>query len=122
LWRVLDRIELIRRVILSKLRITGETTRALSLDPSRDDSGYFVLRFYLDGDYIDVYELLDSGQILRYSYALIHGGKRVLGYDNAPHHPEIYTYPHHKHYENQVLPLENPSIESFIEEVSQYLA
>lgn len=25
------------------------------------------------------------------------GGKRIFRYDNAPHHPEISTHPHHKH-------------------------
>jgi len=34
----------------------------------------------------------------KYSYTLIHNGKRVLGWDNAPHHPNIPNFPHHVHH------------------------
>lgn len=33
----------------------------------------------------------------RYDFALIYNDKRVLGWDNAPHHRQVSTHPHHKH-------------------------
>lgn len=33
----------------------------------------------------------------RYDFALIYKDKRVLGWDNAPHHRQVSTHPHHKH-------------------------
>ncbi|MCX7839967.1 MAG: DUF6516 family protein [Anaerolineae bacterium] len=33
----------------------------------------------------------------KYSYALIKENKRVLGWDNAPHHPHLANFPHHLH-------------------------
>jgi hypothetical protein len=34
----------------------------------------------------------------KYSYTLMLGTHRMLGWDNAPHHPTIPTFPHHVHY------------------------
>jgi len=53
------------------------------------------IRAYLLGDYIfDVY----YNQILeKYSYTLIKENKRILGWDNAPHHVNVETYPKHFH-------------------------
>ena len=39
-----------------------------------------------------------------------------MRYDNAPHHRKISTYPHHKHLEDKVFPVEKWSIEAFIRE------
>jgi hypothetical protein len=33
----------------------------------------------------------------KYSYALVKENKRVLGWDNAPHHPGLANFPHHLH-------------------------
>ncbi len=33
----------------------------------------------------------------KYAYALILNNKRVMGWDNAPHHPELKNFPHHFH-------------------------
>lgn len=41
----------------------------------------------------------------------------TLRYDNAPHHPQIATHPHHKHRNNDVLPSSRPSIEQVLQEV-----
>jgi len=37
----------------------------------------------------------------------------VLRYDNAPHHKELPTFPHHKHEGDKVEALYDYSIESF---------
>ncbi|MBI2997089.1 MAG: hypothetical protein HYY46_01315 [Deltaproteobacteria bacterium] len=41
----------------------------------------------------------------------------VFRYDNAPHHPEIPTYPDHKHSGDQVQSSPHPSIEQVLLEV-----
>jgi len=33
----------------------------------------------------------------KYGYTLIRGGQRILGWDNAPHHPGLESFPHHCH-------------------------
>ena len=56
---------------------------------------------FWDESYLDVYETVNTewGHPIKiyYSYTYIADGKRVFRYDNAPHHPEIKTHPHHKH-------------------------
>ena len=53
------------------------------------------LRFIIKGDYIcDVFYRASTGT---YSYALIKGSRRVLGWDNAPYYPHLLNAPHHHH-------------------------
>jgi hypothetical protein len=44
-------------------------------------------------------------------------GTLVFRYDNAPHHPEVVTYPDHKHQREQILASSHPPIEQILEEV-----
>ena len=44
----------------------------------------------------------------------------VFRYDNAPHHPEISSYPDHKHTEDDVVATRHPSIEKVLEEVQVF--
>lgn len=37
--------------------------------------------------------------VTHYHYAYINAdGKSQVSYDNSPHHPDLSTFPHHKHY------------------------
>lgn len=53
-----------------------------------------------EGNILDMYYNATLG---KYSYALVKDDKRVLGWDNAPHHPDIKSHPHHFHFQNAVL-------------------
>ena len=48
--------------------------------------------------------------------------KLVFRYDNAEHHTEVETYPHHKHVENEVLPSQNVDITAVINEIVKSFA
>lgn len=45
-------------------------------------------------------------------------GQMLFRYDNAPHHPEIASYPHHKHTSDQIIPSTEPSLKDVIKEIS----
>lgn len=45
-------------------------------------------------------------------------GKLVFRYDNAPHHHEIPTFPHHKHTSNKVMQSLMPSIKDILNEIT----
>ena len=45
-------------------------------------------------------------------------GRMIFRYDNAPHHPEISSFPHHKHLPNRVLPASLPSLKDLLNEIS----
>lgn len=56
-----------------------------------------------------------------YSYSYHWQGENsqlLIRWDNAPHHPQLITYPHHKHVEKKVL----PSHEIGILEVLAYIS
>ena len=48
-------------------------------------------------------------------------GKLLLRWDNAPHHPEIATYPDHKHIGDAVFPSSRISIEEVLRIISAQL-
>ncbi|MCK4615133.1 MAG: hypothetical protein KAU14_10050 [Thermoplasmata archaeon] len=55
----------------------------------------------IDGSilYFTEYVKLEKVRIKRdkYSFHWLKSGQMIFRYDNAPHHKEIKTYPHHKH-------------------------
>ncbi len=74
-----------------------------------------------EGASIMIAEFLKDGQIKKYTYVLLEGNVAVLRYDNAPHHKEIQTHPHHEHIAGKVKELQNPNLESFVKEVSVWV-
>jgi hypothetical protein len=52
----------------------------------------------VDGSNLRVSEVWIDGQLARYSYYWLDEADHLIaGWDNAPHHPEISTHPHHLH-------------------------
>jgi hypothetical protein len=45
-------------------------------------------------------------------------GRMLFRYDNAPHHPEIDAYPHHKHTSDGIIPSSMPSLQDILNEIS----
>lgn len=45
-------------------------------------------------------------------------GQTIFRYDNAPHRPEIPSFPHHKHAPDKVIPSLMPSIQDLLNEIS----
>ena len=48
-------------------------------------------------------------------------GKLIFRYDNAPHHPELDAYPHHKHTPNKITSSTMPSLKDVLNEISAYI-
>jgi hypothetical protein len=49
-------------------------------------------------------------------------GEAVLRYDNAPHHPDLPGFPHHKHVRNERLPAAEPTLSQVLNEVASLLS
>jgi uncharacterized protein DUF6516 len=49
-------------------------------------------------------------------------GHLIFRYDNAPHYPEIETFPHHKHVGETVIAAERPHLLAVIEEIQRTLS
>jgi len=74
-----------------------ETARKLILSPLVSDIEFLgtKVRAYLPKGYVlDIYY---NATKQKYSYTIIKQNKRIMGWDNAPHHKHVNTYPHHLH-------------------------
>ncbi len=61
----------------------------------------------------------------KYSYHMQNEGQMVFRYDNAPHHREISTFPHHKHVggnrEEHVVPSMEMTLIGLLREIGELL-
>ncbi len=60
---------------------------------------------------------------VHYAYTYMRNQQRVFRYDNAPHHPEIATHPHHKHIgaTDRLAPADPPSLSQVLAESEGWL-
>ena len=102
---------------------TGHPDYELSEDIDAEYVGNFWATIvFKDGSHLVVrFTLRSDGDIeeFDYSYQYIDPqGKRIFRYDDAPHHPEVTTHPHHLHKgpeptgraEDRVYPLDIPKV------------
>lgn len=79
-----------------------------------------------DGSRLLGVEVLEeaSKSLVRFRYRwqyLDTNDSSIFRYDNAPHHPEVNTFPHHKHTPSGIEPAEPPSPEQIISEVERHI-
>ena len=74
-------------------------------------------------EYITINKKTGEITALKYRYNYIDfENKLIFRYDNAPHHPEIPTHPHHKHLPNgTVTPAEKPTLQKILYEIFETL-
>ena len=59
---------------------------------------------------------------VKYRYHLMDSGKQmVFRYDNAPHFPQLTSFPHHKHLPTDVIATVEPDFRSVLVEVAGLL-
>ena len=57
-----------------------------------------------DGSNLRISESIVDGQLAAYSYCWLDETNRlIIGWDNAPHHRDIRTFPHHKHIRKKTI-------------------
>jgi len=57
---------------------------------------------FVNGDKLHIRESWEEDVISRYAYYWLDSAEQLrVGWDNAPHHSHLLTYPHHKHVEAQ---------------------
>ncbi len=61
-------------------------------------------------------------QIISYSYYWLRSDNSIIiGWDNAPHHQDIETFPHHKHIGKNIEPSQETSLEHVLTYISKFL-
>ena len=84
--------------------------------------------FFWDESFLDLYEVVSTelGYPIRvsYAYTYLRAAQLVFRYDSAPHHPEIVTFPHHKHVgpQDRVTPADQPSLSQVLAEIASWLS
>jgi hypothetical protein len=83
------------------------------------------LKFH-DGSLLDFDEVIifRNEQIIKLRYAYHYqneSGKVIFRYDNAPHYPNILTYPHHKHVGSAVEPAQVLDLSEILREIEQLI-
>jgi hypothetical protein len=94
-------------------------------EESQIDRGLWRYRVMLkDSSLLEMFEFfkieLDKVEIIKYSFHWQQeNGEFIKRWDNAPHHPEIETYPHHVHdgAEDSVFPYLPVDIEEILKKV-----
>lgn len=81
---------------------------------------------FWDGSFLDIYEVVttEPGYPLRVHYAYTYvRDQLIFRYDNAPHHPEVETHPHHKHVgiAEKVVSAPPPTLSAVLAEIEAYL-
>ena len=80
-----------------------------------------------DGSILTISESIDTStgypEKTDYSYQYVRSGQTAFRYDNAPHHPEIATFPHHKHVgaREEPVPASPPTLSAIFAEIEKYL-
>jgi len=82
------------------------------------------IRFALelrDGGELHVFEYIDSGlHKIDYSYHWLNREKELITrWDNAPHHSEVETFPHHVHEGDVIKPSEEPSFAEILKKIGE---
>ena len=107
---------------------TGGIEEPITCLASDDYNGLIRCRVvFWDDSYLDLYEVVNTelGYPVRvhYAYTYVRERQRVFRYDNAPHHPEIVTHPHHKHIgpSDRLAPADQPSLSQVLAEIGGWL-
>ena len=79
-----------------------------------------IILFFKDGTNLRVAELWNDKNLIKYSYYWFSSDKEMkIGWDNAPHHKQVKTFPHHKHiYGNKIV---QPSAQKCLKDVIAYI-
>jgi Family of unknown function (DUF6516) len=68
--------------------------------------------------------VIQEGELARLSYRYHWqnvSGQVLFRYDDAPHHPEVDTFPHHKHVGDTVIASPRPHLLDVLEEMQRLL-
>lgn len=81
---------------------------------------------FADSSFLEISEALavEGGRLtwLSYRYHWQDAtGHLVFRYDNAPHHQEVGSFPHHKHLRDRVIASERPVVPDLLAEIQRHL-
>ncbi|QTA86140.1 toxin-antitoxin system TumE family protein [Desulfonema magnum] len=81
---------------------------------------------FADGTVLAVFQhvhISETGTLITdYRYHCMDAEKEMIfRYDNAPHHCEIDTYPHHKHISDKIYACDMPDLKDVMDEITAFV-
>jgi hypothetical protein len=123
--RLRQYLERLRDTIYSRREIEVEYLRVEEVLPGRLGAIGGRLRFYNDSLLAFDETVIEQGIVLvKTDYAYHYqraDGTLVFRYDNAPHHPEVSTFPDHIHIEGSVEAVEPPDLSEVLRRIDELL-
>ncbi len=92
-----------------------------------DSFGILKGRIIFDQGALDILEVVrisDTGEPHKKKYKYHfrdHDDEMIFRYDNVPHHPEISTFPHHKHTKDRITGSIDPDLTEVLKEIKNLL-
>jgi len=75
-----------------------------------------------DGSILWIREIWVKGNLEIYSYYWLRSDESVIiGWDNAPHHKDIDTFPHHKHIKDKIYSSQERDLKSILKFIRDFL-
>jgi hypothetical protein len=97
----------------------------LSENVYSEERGYIEGQIvFLDDSRLNFLEVIDAGRSekIKYRYHYMSDQNRLIfRYDNALHHPNISTFPHHKHLNDMVEESMEPDIAGVLSEIERIM-
>ncbi len=78
----------------------------------------------IDGSNFRISEKYINNKLDKYSYYwLDETNSLIIGWDNAPHHPSVSSFPHHKHFgqQNDIVASEEKNLQSVFKFIQRRL-
>ncbi len=91
------------------------------------EKGIFEAKLIFEDGFLDFLEVIqiENNNVfakIKYRYNFMDKDKNLIfRYDNAAHHKNIKTFPHHKHTPNGVYESEEPNLLLVLREISEHL-
>ena len=83
-------------------------------------TGKVIFIDYSEFYFMEYIEVTGQAQCQTYRYHYQEKTKKMIfRYDNAPHHPETSTHPHHKHVDSEILESHQPTLAEIMDEIAQ---
>lgn len=105
---------------------SGAESAEMDFEPEDSRSGVVEgVIYFFDGSRLEITEKvkLVAGRPVKpvYVYQYASAGESVFRYDNAPHHPGLENFPHHKHVGSKRFSSIEPSLSQVLDEIAEHL-
>lgn len=80
---------------------------------------------FIKDNRLDFFELFEEKEntlkTLKYRFQYMKINEMIFRYDNAPHHADLETFPHHKHIKEAVLPSNKVNLLDVLDENKKWI-